>query len=96
MTVSCGQGAGISIVILADMNAILRPADRIVMSTPSASMRDAFVALPPWELRDNEAQDVCASGRGSPCCVRRGHSALEICWFVPTVGDEERDGWLQL
>jgi ATP-dependent helicase/nuclease subunit A len=95
MTVHAAKGLEFPIVILADMNANLAAGDpdRYV-DAKQHLCATRLLRCAPWELRDHEAQErLRERAEGVRVAYVAATRARDLL-VVPTVGDEERDGWL--
>ncbi len=95
MTVHAAKGLEFPIVILADMNKSLSTdePDRYV-DAKRHLCATRLLRCAPWELRDNEAQErLRERAEGVRVAYVAATRARDLL-VVPTVGDEERDGWL--
>jgi ATP-dependent helicase/nuclease subunit A len=95
MTVHAAKGLEFPIVILADINANLAAGDpdRYV-DAKRRLCATRLLRCAPWELRDNEGQErLRERAEGVRVAYVAATRARDLL-VVPTVGDEERDGWL--
>jgi ATP-dependent helicase/nuclease subunit A len=95
MTVHAAKGLEFPIVILADMTANIAAADpdRYV-DARERLCATRLLRCAPWELRDNEAQErLRERAEGVRVAYVAATRARDLL-VIPTVGDEELDGWL--
>jgi len=95
MTVHAAKGLEFPIVILADMTANIAASDpdRYV-DARERLCATRLLRCAPWELRDNEAQErLRERAEGVRVAYVAATRARDLL-VIPTVGDEELDGWL--
>ncbi len=95
MTVHAAKGLEFPIVILADMTANIAAGDpdRYV-DARERLCATRLLRCAPWELRDNEAQErLRERAEGVRVAYVAATRARDLL-VIPTVGDDELDGWL--
>jgi ATP-dependent helicase/nuclease subunit A len=95
MTVHAAKGLEFPIVILADMTANIAASDpdRYV-DARERLCATRLLRCAPWELRDNESQErLRERAEGVRVAYVAATRARDLL-VIPTVGDEELDGWL--
>jgi ATP-dependent exoDNAse (exonuclease V) beta subunit len=95
MTVHTAKGLEFSVVVLADMTANLTAAEpERYLDSDRELCATRLLRCAPWELLENDEKELArerAEGiRVAYVAATRARDLL----VVPTVGDEERDGWL--